>query len=122
LVVDKVIQSCPIDCRKPLYKNIVLSGGSTMFQHFGRRLERDIQIKTKEIIEKSRLIAKGEFEVKDIEVNVISHPLQRYAVWFGGSMLSQTGEFYNVCISKADYLEKGPACARHSKIFGAMTL
>jgi len=93
-----------------------------MFQHFGRRLERDIQVKTKERIDKSRQIAKGEIDVKDIEVNVISHPLQRYAVWFGGSMLSQTSEFYNVCISKADYLEKGPAVARHSKIFGAMTL
>ena len=27
-VVDEVIQNCPIDCRRPLYKNVVLSGGS----------------------------------------------------------------------------------------------
>jgi actin-related protein len=25
-----------------------------------------------------------------VEVNVISHPMQRYAVWFGGSMLAST--------------------------------
>ncbi len=25
-----------------------------------------------------------------IDVNVISHPMQRYAVWFGGSMLAST--------------------------------
>jgi len=120
-VVDNVIQSCPIDCRRPLYKNIVLSGGSTTFQHFGRRLERDIQVRTKERIDRSRAISKG-LDVKDIEVNVISHAMQKYAVWFGGSMLGATSEFYNVCISKADYDEKGPGVARHSKVFGAMTL
>ncbi|CAJ1081582.1 actin-related protein 3B [Xyrichtys novacula] len=42
-VVDEVIQSCPIDVRRPLYKNIVLSGGSTMFRDFGRRLQRDLK-------------------------------------------------------------------------------
>lgn len=25
-----------------------------------------------------------------IDVNVVSHPMQRYAVWFGGSMLAAT--------------------------------
>ena len=42
-IVDTVIQNCPIDVRRPLYKNIVLSGGSTMFRDFGRRLQRDIK-------------------------------------------------------------------------------
>ncbi len=30
--VDTVVQNCPIDVRRDLYKNIVLSGGSTMFK------------------------------------------------------------------------------------------
>lgn len=42
-IVDDVIQNCPIDVRRPLYSNIVLSGGSTMFKDFGRRLQRDIK-------------------------------------------------------------------------------
>lgn len=42
-IVDDVIQNCPIDVRRPLYNNIVLSGGSTMFRDFGRRLQRDIK-------------------------------------------------------------------------------
>ena len=41
--VDHSIQSCPIDTRRGLYKNIVLSGGSTMYKDFGRRLQRDIK-------------------------------------------------------------------------------
>lgn len=42
-VVDQVIQNSPIDVRRGLYSNIVLSGGSTMFDHFGRRLQRDLK-------------------------------------------------------------------------------
>jgi actin-related protein 3 len=38
-VVDEAILKCPIDTRRGLYKNIVLSGGSTMFKDFGRRLQ-----------------------------------------------------------------------------------
>ena len=41
--VDTVVQNCPIDVRRGLYSNIVLSGGSTMFKDFGRRLERDVR-------------------------------------------------------------------------------
>ena len=41
--VDSVVQNCPIDVRRGLYKNIVLSGGSTMFKDLGKRLERDIK-------------------------------------------------------------------------------
>ncbi len=42
-VVDTVIQTSPIDVRRGLYKNIVLSGGSTMFKDFGKRLQRDVK-------------------------------------------------------------------------------
>lgn len=42
-VVDDSIMKCPIDVRRSLYKNIVLSGGTTMFKDFGRRLQRDIK-------------------------------------------------------------------------------
>ena len=33
-VVDHCISQCPIDYRRRLYGNIVLSGGSTAFQYF----------------------------------------------------------------------------------------
>ena len=42
-MVDAMIQASPIDTRRPLYKNIVLSGGSTMFKDFNKRLQRDIK-------------------------------------------------------------------------------
>ena len=42
-IVDNSIQSCPIDTRRKLYENIVLSGGSTLFKDFDKRLNRNIQ-------------------------------------------------------------------------------
>lgn len=117
-VVDDCIQSCPIDCRRGLYKNIVLSGGSTMFKDFARRLNRDVKRSVDWRIEKS--FERSGVQSKALDVNVISHNMQRYAVWFGGSMLASTAEFYKVCHTKAQYDEQGPAIARHNAVFGAM--
>jgi len=42
-VVDQTIQSSPIDVRRGLYKNIVLSGGSTLFKGVDKRIQRDVK-------------------------------------------------------------------------------
>ncbi|CAF4450677.1 unnamed protein product, partial [Adineta steineri] len=42
-LIDDIIQDCPVDVRRKLYSNIVLSGGSTMFKGFEKRLKRDVQ-------------------------------------------------------------------------------
>merc|ERR1712187_376214 len=41
--VDNCILQCPIDYRRKLYGNVVLSGGSTTFTHFKERLQFDLQ-------------------------------------------------------------------------------
>jgi len=106
--VDSCIQSSPIDCRRGLYKNIVLSGGSTMFKDFARRLQRDIK---KHV---------DDHKLSNVEVKVISHGMQRYAVWFGGSMLASTPEFYKYCHTKQQYDEVGPSICRYNAVFGAV--
>jgi len=106
--VDTCIQSSPIDCRRGLYKNIVLSGGSTMFKDFAKRLHRDI----KRLVENKKL--------SNVEVKVVSHGMQRYAVWFGGSMLASTSEFFKVCHTKQQYDEIGPSICRYNAVFGAV--
>lgn len=120
-VVDDTIQTCPIDVRRGLYKNIVLSGGSTMFKDFGKRLARDIKKSVDFRIKRTEELSQGRIKPTPLEVNVISHHMQRYAVWFGGSMLASTPEFYNVCHTKAQYDEIGPSICRHNPVFGAMT-
>jgi len=119
-VVDDTIQTCPIDVRRGLYKNIVLSGGSTMFKDFGKRLARDIKRSVDYRIKRSEELSGGKIKAVTLEVNVISHHMQRYAVWFGGSMLASTPEFYNVCHTKQQYDEIGPSICRHNPVFGEM--
>uniref|UniRef100_A0A8B9L003 Actin related protein 3 n=1 Tax=Astyanax mexicanus TaxID=7994 RepID=A0A8B9L003_ASTMX len=120
-VVDEVIQNCPIDVRRPLYKNIVLSGGSTMFRDFGRRLQRDLKRTVDARLKLSEELSGGKLKPKPIDVQVITHHMQRYAVWFGGSMLASTPEFYQVCHTKKDYEEIGPSICRHNPVFGVMS-
>jgi len=121
-VVDACVQNCPIDTRRGLYKNIVLSGGSTMFKDFGRRLQRDIKRAVDNRIKRSEELSGGRIKATAIPVNVISHHMQRYAVWFGGSMLASTPEFYTVCHTKAQYDEHGPSICRHNPVFGAVAV
>lgn len=120
-VVDNSIQACPIDTRRPLYKNIVLSGGTTMFKDFGRRLQRDVQ-KFVDVREAGRQQAasSGGGAMSKTDVKVISHHMQRFAVWFGGSMVASTPDFYRVCHTKAEYEEQGPRIARHNAVFNAI--
>ena len=42
-VVDNCVQSCPIDYRRKLYKNIILSGGTTHFDGFDQKLMKLVQ-------------------------------------------------------------------------------
>jgi len=120
-VVDEVIQNSPIDVRRGLYKNIVLSGGSTMFKDFGRKLQRDVKRVVDARLKVSEELSQGRIKPKPIDVQVITHHMQRYAVWFGGSMLASTPEFYQVCHTKADYDEHGPSICRHNPVFGTMS-
>eukprot|EP01128_Nolandella_sp_AFSM9_P000354 TRINITY_DN10515_c0_g1_i1.p1 TRINITY_DN10515_c0_g1~~TRINITY_DN10515_c0_g1_i1.p1 ORF type:complete len:415 (-),score=113.97 TRINITY_DN10515_c0_g1_i1:67-1311(-) len=118
--VDQCVQSCPIDTRRGLYKNIVLSGGSTMFKDFARRLNRDLKKFVDERIKRSEMLSGGKYKANPLEVKVVSHSMQRYAVWFGGSMLASTDEFFSVCHTKAQYDEVGPSICRYNPVFGAV--
>lgn len=115
IVVDDVIQGSPIDVRKNLYRNIVLSGGSTMFKDFGRRLQRDIKSLVNERVQQSERLSGA--KSSGVEVQVISHKRQKNAVWFGGSLLAQTAEFKSYCHTKQDYDEYGPSIVRNFSLF-----
>ncbi|KAJ3384551.1 Actin- protein 3 [Lobulomyces angularis] len=125
-VVDGVIQSCPIDTRRGLYKNIVLSGGSTMFKDFSRKLQKelkktvDARVRMSETISQQNMDTMAQIRSKEVEVKVLSHKRQRYAVWYGGSLLADTSEFYSYCHTKAQYDEVGPSIARFNKVFGSV--
>lgn len=118
-LIDKVIQACPIDCRRGLYKNVVLSGGSTMFKDFDKRLQRDMRA-----IVEERLAYTSSLEAINKTaapvVNVLAHRNQRYAVWSGGSLFASMEQFPAFCHSKAEYDEYGPSICRQSRVFGSL--
>lgn len=65
-----------------------------MFKDFGRRLQRDIKknvdMRMQMNISRLSRLATNVAPPPAIDVNVVSHHMQRYAVWFGGSMLAST--------------------------------
>ena len=48
---------------------------------------------------------------------VLTHHMQRFAVWFGGSVLSTLPDFYTTAHTKAEYEEVGPNICRTNAVF-----
>jgi len=94
------IMTCDLDVRKDLYSNIILSGGTTMFEGFGERLYKEIK----------------DLCPKTMKVKVIASPNRKYAVWIGGSTLSTLSTFAGMWVTKADYEEFGETVV-HRKCF-----
>ncbi|EKX44500.1 hypothetical protein GUITHDRAFT_109620 [Guillardia theta CCMP2712] len=109
VLIDEMIQSCPIDTRRGLYGNVVLSGGSTMFKDFDKKLKKDL----KKIVDRR-------IQRSAVDIDVVSHEFQRYAVWFGGSLIGNSPEFVTACVTKEQYEEYGPSICRQSKVFAGV--
>lgn len=90
-----------------------------MFKDFDKRLERDIKRLCNARHKQNTLIADGSIELNPLNVKVVSHSMQRYAVWFGGSILASTPNFYAAAHTKQKYDEYGPSICRHNPVFGA---
>lgn len=68
---------CDVDVRRELYKNIVLSGGTTMFPGIVERLSKEM----------------SELAPPSIAVKVYAPPERKFSVWIGGSILSSLASF-----------------------------
>jgi len=87
------IMKCDIDLRKDLFKNIVLSGGTTMFPGLSERMTKEL----------SAITPAG------TTIRVVAPPERKYSVWIGGSILSSLNTFQQSWITKAEYDECGPS-------------
>jgi actin-related protein 3 len=85
-----MIQFCPIDTRRNLYKNIVLSGGSTLFDGLCERIQSSLQARVDKRLK--RFESEGK-KPTPIEVNVDLNSFKRYSVWQGGSILASEDRF-----------------------------
>lgn len=90
--VHASIMKCGENTHAALCKNIVLSGGSSMFQNFAQRLEMEL----KKLFPKER------------EITVVAPPERKYSSWLGGSILSSYSNFSReMIVTKAEYEEHG---------------
>jgi len=94
------IMKCDVDIRKDLYGNIVLSGGTTMFDGIAERMEKEI-----------KALAPASMKIK-----IVAPPERKYSVWIGGSILASLSTFQQMWISKQEYDESGPGIV-HRKCF-----
>jgi len=77
---------------RDLYKNIVMSGGTTMFNGIPERLEKEMKA----------LAPQG------MDIKVIAPPERKYSVWIGGSILASLSTFEEMWVTKEEYDESGP--------------
>jgi len=87
------VMHCDIDLRKDLFSNIVMSGGTTMYQGLSERITKEL----------TRLVPPSS------HVRVVAPPERKYSVWIGGSILSSLNTFQENWITKEEYNECGPS-------------
>jgi actin len=94
------IMKCDIDIRKDLYSNVVLSGGTTMYEGIAERLTKELT----------------NLAPPSMKIKVVAPPERKYSVWIGGSILASLSTFQQMWISKEEYEESGPGIV-HRKCF-----
>jgi len=68
---------CDVDVRKDLYGNIVMSGGTTMFDNIDKRLCAEVT----------------KLAPSTMKIKIVAPPERNYSVWIGGSILSSLSTF-----------------------------
>jgi len=87
------VQSSDIDIRKELTRNLILSGGTTMYKGLPDRLKDEIV----------GLAPAG------AEIKVIASADRKFAVWKGASTFASLSSFASSWITAEDYKEHGAA-------------
>ncbi|CAF1343248.1 unnamed protein product, partial [Didymodactylos carnosus] len=87
------IIKCDSHIQKHLYGNIVLTGGTTMFEGIADRIKKEI----------------ASLAPPTTEIKIIAPPERKCSTWIGGSILASLSTFQNMWISKQEYNESGPS-------------
>jgi len=87
----QTVLECDIDVRRDLYSNVILSGGTTLYEGLPDRLEKELDdlCPTKNV------------------VKIIASADRYYSVWTGGSTLCSLSTFESQWITKEEYEENG---------------
>jgi actin-related protein 3 len=89
--VDDMIQMCPIDIRRNLYSQIVLSGGSTAMSGLQERMESEITQIVRERQAANQM--KTGHKALDVEVKVHKNEREANSVFYGASKMASKVNF-----------------------------
>lgn len=84
--VHDAIQRCPIDSRRPLYRAIYLTGGTTLLRGLAERLEKEI----------TQLVPSS------VPVQVLNSPWRRHSAYLGAHLIATAHEFTNQCVNERE--------------------
>ncbi|KAI8873920.1 actin-2 [Ramicandelaber brevisporus] len=87
------IMACDIDVRRELYSNIVISGGTSLYNGLPERLQKEMTA----------------LAPPRTKIRVAAPPERKFSVWIGGSILASLSTFRNMWVTKAEYDESGPS-------------
>jgi actin-related protein len=88
---NESIEECDLDIRKDLCANVILSGGTTLYEGLPDRLEKELD----------------NLRPQKNQVKIIASQDRYYSVWTGGSTLSSLSTFEAQWITKEEYEENG---------------
>ena len=94
------VMKCDQDVRKDLFQNIILSGGTTLFEGMGERMWNELH----------------QLAPSNNKIKVLAPPERKYSVWLGGSILAALSTFQTMWINKQEYDDHGPSII-HRKCF-----
>mmetsp|Transcript_65875 Transcript_65875/g.91594 ORF Transcript_65875/g.91594 Transcript_65875/m.91594 type:complete len:387 (+) Transcript_65875:45-1205(+) len=95
-VLTNAIARSDMDLRRNLWQGIVLSGGSTMFKGFCKRL-----------LKETRKIAPP-----DMKIRITAPTDRQFTTFTGGSILATLSSYKSFWVTKGEYEEKGPEALR----------
>jgi hypothetical protein len=90
---------CEAAIREELYLNIVLSGGTTMFEGIVERME----------LELTALVP------STMKIKVVALTGRKYSVWIGGSLLASLSGFQQMCVSNGCKVEARQQLEAHQQ-------
>ncbi|CAD7951539.1 unnamed protein product [Amoebophrya sp. A120] len=91
--IAKCIKLLDIDLRKDMYRNIVLSGGTTLFPNLPNRLQSEL--------------VKLTAGLSKCEPRVLLPDERRYVVWKGAAVLAGMPNFTKMCVWPNEYEDHG---------------
>jgi actin-related protein len=95
------VMKCDTDVRRDLFQNIIMSGGSTLFEGLNERMWHEIH----------------QLAPTNNRIKVLAPPERLYSVWLGGSILASLATFQTMWITKTEYDECGGPQIIHRKCF-----